>query len=66
MGGPFLQENFLRVLPLLVFNIVFVQIPIAADSLLEPFRAFTVLRTAFMHLQNRFAKDSFILHRLGN
>lgn len=29
-----------------------VQIPIAADSLVEPFRALTVFRTLFTHLLN--------------
>jgi hypothetical protein len=39
---------------------LFTHIAIAAASFVEPRRAFTVLRTALMHLQNRLACDSAI------
>jgi hypothetical protein len=41
-----------------------VQIAIAACSFVEPLRAFTVLRTALMHLQNRLACDSVGIYAL--
>jgi hypothetical protein len=41
-----------------------VQIPIAADSLLEPLRAFTVFRTVLTHLSNLEEIRVFITYRL--
>jgi hypothetical protein len=42
----------------------FVQIAIAADSLLDPLRALTVFRTLFTHLSNLEEIRVFITYRL--
>jgi hypothetical protein len=57
--APFLQENFFNVRPR-DCNIDLVHIAIAADSLFDPRRTLTVLRTALIQLQNRLACDSTI------
>ena len=41
---------------------LFTHIAIAADSFVDPRRAFTVLRTALIHLQNRFACEVGIFY----